>query len=81
MLHSLTHSGTAQLQNRWDGDELGSGFSEDHILALLSTCSISVYLTTILVTRRFGLDEQRDATEAAFMELGLLSPSTSAPTR
>jgi hypothetical protein len=70
MLHSLTHSGTAQLQNRWDGDVLGSGFSDDRILALLTTCSISVFMTTILVTRHFGLDEQREATEAAFIELG-----------
>jgi hypothetical protein len=27
-------------------------------------------MTTILVTRHFGLDEQRQAAEAAFLELG-----------
>ena len=70
MLHSLTHSGTAQLQNRWDGDALGSGFSEARILALLTTCSVSVFMTTILVTRHFGLDEQKEATEAAYLDLG-----------
>jgi hypothetical protein len=79
-LHSLTHSGTAQLQNRWDGDGLGSGFSDDRILALLMTCSVSVFMTTILVTRHFGLDEQREATEAAFVELGPPSPTTPSPT-
>jgi hypothetical protein len=75
ILHSLTHSGTAQLQNRWDGDELGSGFSDGRILALLATCSVSVFMTTILVTRHFGLDEQREAAEAAFLELGPPSPA------
>jgi hypothetical protein len=80
MLHSLTHSGTAQLQNRWDGDELGSGFSDDRILALLTTCSVSVFMTTILVTRHFGLDEQREAAEAAFLELGSPSPAPPVPT-
>ena len=80
MLHSLTHSGTAQLQNRWDGDELGSGFSDDRILALLTTCPVSVFMTTILVTRQFGLDEQREAAEAAFLELGPPSPAPPVPT-
>jgi hypothetical protein len=80
MLHSLTHSGTAQLQNRWDGNALGSGFSEDRILALLTTCSVSVFMTTILVTRQFGLDKQREATEAAFQELGPPSRVTPAAT-
>jgi len=80
MLHSLTHSGTAQLQNRWDGEALGSGFSDERILALLTTCSVSVFLTTILMTRHFGLEEQRQAAEAAFTELGPPSAATPAPT-
>jgi len=80
ILHSLTHSGTAQLQNRWDGDALGSGFSDDRILALLTTCSISVFMTTILVTRHFGLDEQRQAAEAAFLEFGPPVPAVPVPT-
>jgi len=80
MLHSLTHSGTAQLQNRWDGDALGSGFTDDRILALLTTYSISVFMTTILVTRHFGLDEQRQAAEAAFLEFGPPVPAMPAPT-
>ena len=79
MLHSLTHSGTAQLQNRWDGDALGSGFSEARILALLTTCSVSVFMTTILVTRHFGLDEQKEATEAAYLDLGPPPNSSATP--
>jgi hypothetical protein len=75
MLHSLTHSGTAQLQNRWDGNVLGSGFSDERIVALLMTCSVSVFLTTILITRHFGLEEQRQAAEAAFTEMGPPSPA------
>ena len=49
---------------------MGSGFSDDRILGLLTTCPVSVFMTTILVTRHFGLDEQREATEAAFLDLG-----------
>jgi hypothetical protein len=79
MLYSLTHSGTAQLQNRWEGDALGSGFSDVRILALLATCSIAVFMTTILVTRHFGLDEQREAAEAAFLEFGSPVPVISPP--
>jgi hypothetical protein len=79
MLYSLTHSGTAQLQNRWDGDALGSGFFDVRILALLATCSIAVFMTTILVTRHFGLDEQREAAEAAFLAFGSPVPVISPP--
>jgi len=77
MMHSLTHSGTAQLQSRWDGHAVGSGFSDERILALLWLCSVSVFLTTILVTRHFCLEEQRRVAETAFAELG---PPSSAAT-
>jgi hypothetical protein len=70
MLHSLTHSGTAQLQRRWDGDVLGSGFSDEQILALLALCASAVYMTTLLITKHFGLEEQRETADSAFLELG-----------
>ena len=69
-LHSLTHSGTAQLQKRWDADWLGSGFDEKDIQSLLAACSVAVILITILITKHFGLEEQRKTAEAAWLELG-----------
>lgn len=70
MLHSLTHSGTAQLKKRWDQDWLGSGFSDEDILALLGACSVAAFLITILITRHFGLEEQRQTAESAWLEHG-----------
>ncbi|MFZ0299115.1 MAG: hypothetical protein WAM13_12265 [Candidatus Sulfotelmatobacter sp.] len=71
VLHSLTHSGTAQLQKRWEADWLGSGFDDEDISALLSTCSVAVFLITILITKHFGMDEQTNAAKAAWLELGV----------
>lgn len=70
MLHSLTHSGTAQLQHRWNGDVLGSGFSDEQILALLALCASAAYMTTLLIANHFGLKEQRETADSAFLELG-----------
>jgi hypothetical protein len=73
VLHSLTHSGTAQLQKRWDADWLGSGFDDEDISALLATCSVAVFLITILITKHYGLEEQTKAAEAAWLEFGMPS--------
>jgi hypothetical protein len=40
LLHSLTHSGKAQLWRRFDGDQLGSGYTDGEIWGLLRTASI-----------------------------------------
>jgi hypothetical protein len=69
VLHSFTHSGTAQLNKSWDADWLGSGFSETEIGGLLAACSVAVYLVTILMTKHYGLEEQSKAATAAWMEL------------
>ena len=79
VLHSLTHSGTAQLQKRWDADWLGSGFDERDISALLATCSVAVFLMTILITKHYELEEQTNAAEAAWLELGMPNPSAVSP--
>jgi len=76
ILHSLTHSGTAQLHSRWDGDALGSGFSDADISSLLQACSVATFLITILITRHFGLDDQRNAAESAWLEHGKAGPSS-----
>jgi hypothetical protein len=70
MLHSLTHSGTAQLQHCWDGEVLGSGFSNEQIQALLALSASAVYMTTLLIANHFGLKEQRETADSAFLELG-----------
>jgi hypothetical protein len=70
VLHSLTHSGTAQLQKRWDADWLGSGFDDKDKEALLTTCSVASFLITILITRHFGLEEQRKAAEKEWLVYG-----------
>jgi hypothetical protein len=69
-LHSLTHSGTAQLKKRWDGDVLASGFSDDDIRALLMICSVAAFLMTVLITKHFGLENQRQAAEESWLEYG-----------
>jgi hypothetical protein len=79
VLHSLTHSGTAQLQKRWDADWLGSGFDDKDISAPLGTCSVAVFLITILITKHYGLEEQTKAAEAAWLDLGIPSPSPVSP--
>jgi hypothetical protein len=73
MLHSLTHSGTAQLQKRWDADWLGSGFDDKDISALLATCSLAVFLITILITKHYRMEEETKAAEAAWLEFGIPS--------
>lgn len=70
MLHSLTHSGTAQLQKRWEGDWLGSGFSDADMSALLAACSVASFLMTTLITKHFGMEEQRQAADSAWLEMG-----------
>jgi hypothetical protein len=77
MLHSLTHSGTAQLQKRWDADWLGSGFADADISALIAAYSVAVFLITILITRHFGMEEQRESAESAWLELGKQTGPTS----
>jgi hypothetical protein len=59
LMHSLTHSGRAQLWRRWDGDALGSAFSDEEIFKLLAGCSVAVFLITALVTAHFELGEQK----------------------
>jgi hypothetical protein len=70
LLHSLTHSGKAQLWRRFDGDEVGSGYSDAEVWGLLGTCSSAVFMMTYLITHHFGLDEQMQAARTAWGEFG-----------
>lgn len=70
LLHSLTHSGKAQLWRRFDGDEVGSGYSDGEVFGLLGTASSAAFMMTALITRHYGLQEQFDAACAAWSNFG-----------
>jgi hypothetical protein len=70
LLHSLTHSGTAQLGMRFDGDQVGAGVSDAQITALLGAASNAAFLITILVAKHFDLRDIADAANKVFWEYG-----------
>jgi hypothetical protein len=70
LLHSLTHSGTAQLGMRFDGDLVGAGVSDAQIMALLGAASNAAFLITILVAKHFDWGDVADAANRAFLEYG-----------
>jgi hypothetical protein len=70
LLHSLTHSGTAQLGMRFDGDQVGVGVSDAQITALLGAASNAAFLITILVAKHFDLRDVADAANKVFWEYG-----------
>jgi hypothetical protein len=70
LLHSLTHSGTAQLGMRFDGDQVGAGVSDAQIMALLGAASNAAFLITILVAKHFDLRDVADAANKVFWEYG-----------
>jgi hypothetical protein len=79
LLHSLTHSGTAQLGMRFDGDQIGASVSDAQIAALLAAASNSAFLMTIVVAKHFNVSDVADAANKAFWEYGKQSiPSASA---
>ena len=70
LLHSLTHSGTAQLGMRFDGDLVGAGVSDVQIMALLGAASNAAFLITILVAKHFDWRDVAEAANKAFLEYG-----------
>jgi hypothetical protein len=70
LLHSLTHSGTAQLGMRFDGDQVGAGVSDAQITALLGAASNAAFLITILIAKHFDLHDVADAANKVFWEYG-----------
>lgn len=69
-LHSLTHSGKAQLSSRFDGNTIGASFSDRQIEGLLRNSLSAVFLVTILIARHYGFDEQRQEAERIWVEYG-----------
>jgi hypothetical protein len=70
LLHSLTHSGKAQLQKRFDGDEVGSGYTDSEIWGLLGTASSAVFMITALITHHYGMEDQFKEARTAWAEFG-----------
>jgi hypothetical protein len=63
ILHSFTHSGSAQLWRRWSGNEVGSNFSDQDITALIGHSSMAVFLMTVLIANHYGLDQEKQTAE------------------
>jgi hypothetical protein len=70
LLHSLTHSGTAQLGMRFDGDQIGASVSNPQIVALLGAASNAAFLMTIVVAKHFNFGDVADAANNLFLEYG-----------
>lgn len=70
LLHSLTHSGTAQLGMRFDGDQIGASVSEPQIAALLGAASNAAFLITIVVAKHFNFGDVADAANKMLEEYG-----------
>lgn len=70
LLHSLTHSGTAQLGMRFDGDAIGASVSDAQIAALLGAASNAAFLMTIVVAKHFNFDDMAAAANKVFWEYG-----------
>ncbi len=68
LLHSLTHSGKAQLWKRFDGDEVGSSYTDAECWGLLGQTSSAVFMMTSLVASHYALEEQGRAAADAYME-------------
>ncbi len=70
LLHSLTHSGTAQLDMHFDAGQIGPSVSDDRVLALIRQCSNAAFLMTVLVAKHYSMHEEATAANKAFEEYG-----------
>jgi hypothetical protein len=70
LMHSLTHSGTAQLGMHFDAGQIGPNVSDGKILALLRHCSNAAFLMTILIAKHYGMSVEAEAANELFSEYG-----------
>jgi len=70
LLHSLTHSGTAQLGIRFDGQQVGASVSHHQIAALLGAASNAAFLMTIMVAKHFDFRDVAETANELFWEYG-----------
>jgi uncharacterized protein DUF6988 len=57
-LHSFTHSGTRQLNRRFEGNDVGANYPAEGIQALITSCASAVFAITLLVTRHFHFEHE-----------------------
>jgi hypothetical protein len=70
VLHSLTHSGAAQLGMRVDGYQIGASVSDPQIAVLLGAASNAAFLMTLMVAKHFNLGDVAAAANKLFLEYG-----------
>jgi hypothetical protein len=70
LLHSLTHSGTAQLGMRFDGDEIAASVSDHQVTTLLLAGSNAAFLMTIVIAKHFNFGDVADTANELFWEYG-----------
>jgi hypothetical protein len=70
LLHSLTHSGTAQLGMRFDGKQIGATISDRQIRPLLAATSGVSFLITIAITKHFNFKDEANVANKLFAEYG-----------
>jgi hypothetical protein len=75
LLHSFTHSGTAQLSRRFDGNVVAQSFSDAAITALIRNSSSAVFMVTALITSHFDFDQESQETQRIWIEYSRLGAS------
>lgn len=70
LLHSFTHSGTAQLWRSFDGSGLGSNFTNAEIKGLVRNCASAAFLTTVAVALHFGFHQEIEIANHVWVEYG-----------
>jgi len=70
LMHSLAHSGTAQLGMMFDGEAVGSNATDDQQLALISVASNSLFLMTVMIAKHFGFEDVAESANKIFWEYG-----------
>jgi hypothetical protein len=74
LLHSLTHSGMAQLSHRIDDAGVGASFSDKEIVKLLGNTAAATFLITIRITTHFGFDQECLAANRMWLDYGTVTP-------
>lgn len=70
LMHSLAHSGTAQLGMMFDGEAVGSNATDDQQLALIGVASNSLFLMTVMIAKHFGFEDVAESANKIFWEYG-----------
>jgi hypothetical protein len=75
LLHSLTHSGMAQLSRRIDGEGVGASFSEEEVAKLLGNSAAATFLITVRIATHYGFEQECQAAQRMWLDYGALNLS------